>query len=67
MARRFAAPDVFTARAPAGNPVAVALDSDGLDAGAMQAVARALDPSETVFASAPAEQAVVSSESVLHV
>ncbi len=67
MARRFAARDVFTARALAGNPLAVVLDCDGLDAGAMQAVARALDPSETVFVSAPAEQAVVSSKGVLHV
>lgn len=67
MARRFTARDVFTARALAGNPLAAVLDCDGLDAGAVQAVARALDPSGTVFASAPAEQAVVSSESVLHV
>lgn len=40
MARRFVTLDVFTDRALAGNPLAVVLDSEGLDGNQMQAIAR---------------------------
>ena len=53
--RRFATLDVFTDTALSGNPLAVVLDSDGLDDAAMQAVAREFNLSETVFVSSPAE------------
>ncbi len=39
MPRRFVTLDVFTGEALAGNPLAVVLDSDGLDTAAMQAIA----------------------------
>ena len=41
--------DVFTAKAFAGNPLAVVMNADGLDAGAMQTIAREFNLSETVF------------------
>ena len=41
--------DVFTDRPFAGNPLAVVLDADDLDEGRMQAIARELNLSETVF------------------
>ena len=41
--------DVFTERPLAGNPLAVVLDADGLDAAQMQAIAREFNLSETVF------------------
>ncbi len=47
--RRFVTLDVFTDRILAGNPLAVVLDSEGLDAARMQAVAREFNLSETVF------------------
>ncbi|KQT56946.1 phenazine biosynthesis protein PhzF [Methylobacterium sp. Leaf456] len=53
--RRFATLDVFTDTALAGNPLAVVLDGDGLDAAAMQAIAREFNLSETVFVTAPSE------------
>jgi trans-2,3-dihydro-3-hydroxyanthranilate isomerase len=53
MARRFYTLDVFADRAHAGNPLAVVLDSQGLDAAAMQAIAREFNLSETVFVFAP--------------
>ncbi|WP_342152488.1 PhzF family phenazine biosynthesis protein [Methylorubrum sp. SB2] len=53
--RRFATLDVFTDTALAGNPLAVVLDSDGLDDAAMQAVAREFNLSETVFVTPPNE------------
>lgn len=53
-ARRFAQVDVFTDVALGGNPLAVVLDSDGLDAERMQAIARWTNLSETVFVSASA-------------
>ena len=53
--RRFATLDVFTDTALAGNPLAVVLDSDGLNDPAMQAIAREFNLSETVFVSPPAE------------
>jgi trans-2,3-dihydro-3-hydroxyanthranilate isomerase len=49
MPRRYRVFDVFTDRALAGNPLAVVLDSDGLDTAAMQAIAREFNLSETVF------------------
>lgn len=55
MARRFATLDVFTTQALAGNPLAVILDSDGLDTAAMQAIAGEFNLSETVFVMPPDE------------
>lgn len=48
-ARRFLQLDVFASRPGAGNPLAVVLDSDGLDDRAMQSIAAWLNLSETVF------------------
>jgi trans-2,3-dihydro-3-hydroxyanthranilate isomerase len=45
--------DVFTRRALAGNPLAVVLEADELDAAQMQAIAREFNLSETVFVLAP--------------
>ena len=53
MNRRYAIFDVFTDRPLAGNPLAVVLDSDGLDVKAMQAIAREFNLSETVFVLPP--------------
>lgn len=53
MPRRYHVLDVFTERALAGNPLAVVLDSAGLDDAAMQAVARQFNLSETVFVMEP--------------
>lgn len=49
MPRRYAVLDVFTDRPLAGNPLAVVLDSDGLDDARMQAIAAEFNLSETVF------------------
>lgn len=49
MARRYLILDVFTATPLEGNPLAVVLDSDGLDYGAMQRIAAEFNLSETVF------------------
>jgi trans-2,3-dihydro-3-hydroxyanthranilate isomerase len=49
MRRRFATLDVFTDTRLAGNPLAVVLDSDGLDTPRMQAIAREFSLPETVF------------------
>ncbi len=49
MRRRFVTLDVFTDRRFAGNPLAVVLDADGLDAAAMQTIAAEFNLSETVF------------------
>lgn len=57
MGRRFATLDVFTAKPHAGNPLAVVLDSAGLDTEAMQAIAREFNLSETVFVAPPADRA----------
>lgn len=57
MQRRFVTLDVFAARPHAGNPLAVVLDSEGLDAAAMQAIAREFNLSETVFVLPPANPA----------
>ncbi len=52
--RRFAILDVFTDRPLAGNPLAVVLDSEGLDTDRMQQIAGEFNLSETVFVG-PAE------------
>jgi trans-2,3-dihydro-3-hydroxyanthranilate isomerase len=57
MRRRFATLDVFTDRRFAGNPLAVVLEPEGLDADAMQAIAREFNHPETVFVFAPADPA----------
>jgi trans-2,3-dihydro-3-hydroxyanthranilate isomerase len=49
MPRRFVTLDVFTREPLAGNPLAVVLDSEGLDTERMQRVAREFNLSETVF------------------
>ena len=49
MARRYGIYDVFTDTVLAGNPLAVIFDGDGLDDEVMQAVAREMNLSETVF------------------
>jgi trans-2,3-dihydro-3-hydroxyanthranilate isomerase len=48
-AHRFVQVDVFTDRVFGGNPLAVFFDADGLDDGTMQAIAREMNLSETVF------------------
>ena len=53
MKRRFVTLDVFTDTRFAGNPLAVVLDSDGLDTVAMQTIAREFNLSETVFVRPP--------------
>jgi trans-2,3-dihydro-3-hydroxyanthranilate isomerase len=53
MRRRFATLDVFTNRRFAGNPLAVVLDPEGLDAAAMQTIAREFGHPETVFVFPP--------------
>ena len=45
--------DVFTAAPLAGNPLAVVLDSEGLDDSRMQQIAREFNLAETVFVSEP--------------
>jgi trans-2,3-dihydro-3-hydroxyanthranilate isomerase len=47
--RRFVTLDVFTATRFAGNPLAIVLDTDGLDSAAMQKIAREFNLSETAF------------------
>ncbi|HUL72619.1 MAG TPA: PhzF family phenazine biosynthesis protein [Vicinamibacterales bacterium] len=55
MKRRFATLDVFTRTAFAGNPLAVVLQPEGLDTGAMLAIAREFNLSETVFVCPPVD------------
>jgi len=57
MTRRFHTLDVFTGQALTGNPLAVVLDSEGLDDQRMQAIAREFNLSETVFVDPPTNQA----------
>lgn len=45
--------DVFTDRAFSGNPLAVVMGADGLDAAQMQTIARQFNLSETIFVMAP--------------
>lgn len=56
MPRRFVTLDVFTGDRLAGNPLAVVLDSDGLDTGRMQAIAKEFNLSETVFVQPPQDE-----------
>jgi trans-2,3-dihydro-3-hydroxyanthranilate isomerase len=56
MRRRFVTLDVFTQTRFAGNPLAVVLESDGLEKADMQAIAREFNLAETVFVMAPADQ-----------
>lgn len=53
MARAFHVLDVFTDRPFEGNPLAVVLDSDGLDDAAMLNITREFNLSETVFVMPP--------------
>ncbi|MEM7215657.1 MAG: PhzF family phenazine biosynthesis protein [Pseudomonadota bacterium] len=53
MKRRFHTLDVFTDQSLAGNPLAVVLDSDGLNDESMQAIATEFNLSETVFVRPP--------------
>jgi trans-2,3-dihydro-3-hydroxyanthranilate isomerase len=55
MRRRFATLDVFTGRRFAGKTLAVVLEARGLEADAMQAIAREFGHPETVFIFAPAD------------
>ncbi len=55
MERRFYTLDVFTTTRFEGNPLAVITDGDGLSDGAMLAIARELNLSETVFVQKPTE------------
>jgi trans-2,3-dihydro-3-hydroxyanthranilate isomerase len=55
MSRRFYTLDVFTDTPLAGNPLAVVLDSVGLDGARMQAIAREFNLAETVFVSPPSD------------
>ena len=55
MRRRFFTLDVFTSRRFAGNPLAVVLESGGLDTAAMQTVAREFNLPETVFVFPPSD------------
>lgn len=56
MRRRFVTLDVFTQTRFAGNPLAVVLESDGLDKSGMQAIAREFNLAETVFVMQPSNQ-----------
>lgn len=53
--RRYLQLDVFADRPGAGNPLAVILDTDGLDDAAMQAIARWTRRPETTFVFAPTQ------------
>ncbi|HEV8384597.1 MAG TPA: PhzF family phenazine biosynthesis protein [Candidatus Acidoferrales bacterium] len=53
MKRRLYQLDVFTSKPYAGNPLAVITDGDGLSTGKMQAIAREMNLSETVFIQKP--------------
>jgi len=53
MKRRLYTLDVFTTRQYAGNPLAVVIDGDGLAQTRMQAIAREMNLSETVFIQRP--------------
>jgi len=55
MKRRFFTLDVFTDTLLSGNPLAVVLDSDGLDDDRMQAIAGEFNLSETVFVFPPVD------------
>jgi len=56
MSRRYFTLDVFTDKALSGNPLAVVLDSHGLDAEMMQRIAGEFNLSETVFVMPPEDE-----------
>lgn len=56
MPRRFFTLDVFTNEPLSGNPLAVVLDSDGLDSDMMQRIAGEFNLSETVFVMSPEDK-----------
>ncbi len=56
MQRRFFTLDVFTDEPLSGNPLAVVLDSDGLDSDMMQRIAGEFNLSETVFVMPPEDK-----------
>src|SRR3982074_2305020 len=55
MERRFHTLDVFTSNRFEGNPLAVVTDGDGLSNNTMQAIAREMNLSETVFVQKPTD------------
>jgi trans-2,3-dihydro-3-hydroxyanthranilate isomerase len=55
MERRFHTLDVFTSKRFEGNPLAVVTDGDGLSTEMMQAIAREMNLSETVFVQKPTD------------
>src|SRR5438477_11567292 len=55
MSHRFYTLDVYTITRFEGNPLAVFTDGDGLSDNAMQAIAREMNLSETVFVQKPTE------------
>jgi trans-2,3-dihydro-3-hydroxyanthranilate isomerase len=57
MRRRYVTLDVFTLTRFSGNPLAVVLESEGLDAAAMQKIAHEFNHPETVFVRPPAGKA----------
>jgi trans-2,3-dihydro-3-hydroxyanthranilate isomerase len=59
LARRYSIYDVFTDKRLAGNPLAVIFDGDGLADDTMQAIAREMNLSETVFVQPSANAAYV--------
>jgi trans-2,3-dihydro-3-hydroxyanthranilate isomerase len=59
MERRFYTLDVFTTTRFEGNPLAVITDGDGLSDAAMQAIAREMNLSETVFVQKPTEDSAL--------
>jgi trans-2,3-dihydro-3-hydroxyanthranilate isomerase len=59
MSHRFYTLDVFTTTRFAGNPLAVFTDGDGLSDNAMQAIAREMNLSETVFVQKPTEDSAL--------
>ena len=59
MSHRFYTLDVFTTTRFEGNPLAVFTDGDGLSDNAMQAIAREMNLSETVFVQKPTEDSAL--------
>ena len=59
MKRRFYQLDVFTTRRFEGNPLAVITDGDGLSTDYMQAIAREMNLSETVFVQKPTDDSAL--------
>lgn len=57
MAHEFYTLDVFTTEVFTGNPLAVVMNADDLDGGAMQRIAREFNLSETVFVLPPEDEA----------